>query len=192
MDTERAVLRSLAAAGIADADTVTAAVDPEVDPATVETTLDSLADEGHVEADAGFYYLTDAGEDRLTTLLQERFAPEEREQLREALEDFERLDDRMKTLASEWQSLDVADRDAAGTETVESLAALHADLEDWLDGLDGALGAAYAHYAESLAEALAAIRDGQAAYFTGTEVDSYHEVWFDLHDDLLRTLGEDR
>lgn len=188
METERAVLRALATAGIADSETV--AADVAADLGTVDETLDRLAEADRVEVDAGFWYLTDDGEDRLTTLFQERFSAEEREQLSGALEDFERLDDRLKSLASEWQSLDPEAEDAA--EVVESLADLHADLEDWLDGLDAELQETYAAYVTSLGAALDALRDGEIAYFTGTEVDSYHEIWFDLHDDLLRTLGKDR
>jgi len=29
-------------------------------------------------------------------------------------------------------------------------------------------------------------------FLTGTDVDSYHTVWFEMHDYILRKLGEER
>ena len=30
------------------------------------------------------------------------------------------------------------------------------------------------------------------AYFAGTDVDSYHTVWFELHDYLIKKMGKER
>lgn len=44
-------------------------------------------------------------------------------------------------------------------------------------------------YGRRLSRALDRIRAGDAQWFTSPAVDSYHTVWFELHEDLLQTLG---
>jgi hypothetical protein len=50
----------------------------------------------------------------------------------------------------------------------------------------------YAHYGPRLAAALARIEAGELDWFTKPLVDSYHTVWFEMHEDLLLTLGRQR
>lgn len=59
-----------------------------------------------------------------------------------------------------------------------------ADLRDALDR--------YRPYAERFAAALAKVLDGDTSYVADPMVASYHTVWFELHEDLLATLGIDR
>ena len=40
-----------------------------------------------------------------------------------------------------------------------------------------------------LSEALARASAGETDYVSGVRVASYHTVWFELHEDLLRLLG---
>jgi hypothetical protein len=47
----------------------------------------------------------------------------------------------------------------------------------------------FSGYAPRLTEALAKVEAGQQEWFTGALIDSYHTVWFELHEDLLATLG---
>jgi len=47
-------------------------------------------------------------------------------------------------------------------------------------------------YGDRLARALDRVRSGDPDWFTGVEVDSYHRVWFELHENLLATLGIER
>jgi hypothetical protein len=46
----------------------------------------------------------------------------------------------------------------------------------------------FGRYRERLAHALARARSGASAYLTDS-MSSYHNVWFQLHEDLLATLG---
>ena len=59
-----------------------------------------------------------------------------------------------------------------------------ADLSEALDR--------FAHYGDRLDHALGQVQRGDLNWFTKPTVDSYHEVWFELHEDLLVTLGIDR
>ncbi|MEV0404541.1 transcriptional regulator [Actinoallomurus sp. NPDC050550] len=47
-------------------------------------------------------------------------------------------------------------------------------------------------YNERFTAALARARAGEGAWVDGTDVDSCHRVWFELHEDLIATLGLDR
>lgn len=50
----------------------------------------------------------------------------------------------------------------------------------------------FGSYLERLEEALARLRAGKLEWFTSPGVDSYHTVWFELHEHLLVSLGLDR
>lgn len=47
-------------------------------------------------------------------------------------------------------------------------------------------------YAERLDAAHQRVRAGDHEWITAPSIDSYHTVWFELHEDLLATLGRDR
>jgi len=47
-------------------------------------------------------------------------------------------------------------------------------------------------YGRRLAAARARVEAGEHDWFTGAMVESYHTVWFELHEDLLVTLGLER
>jgi hypothetical protein len=50
----------------------------------------------------------------------------------------------------------------------------------------------FAAYGPELDHALERVRAGDADWFTRPTVRSYHQVWFELHEDLLATLGIER
>jgi len=50
----------------------------------------------------------------------------------------------------------------------------------------------FARYGGKLGHALARVRAGERDWFTRPLIDSYHTVWFELHEDLLATLGIER
>jgi hypothetical protein len=50
----------------------------------------------------------------------------------------------------------------------------------------------FAGYADRLAGARRRVEAGEQDWFTKPLIDSYHTVWFELHEDLLVTLGIDR
>lgn len=188
MHTELDVLQHLAMEGIAETDAVVSATDHTADD--VRETLEALAAEDYIEED-GFWYLTDAGETRLGELCRGRFDEAELAALADLLDSFETLDHRMKELAEAWQELDDSERGpTAGP--VGDLAELQQRVETLFDELDADTRAVYEPYLNRLAAAIERLQNGEADYFTATDVDSYHTVWFELHDDLLRTLDRER
>jgi DNA-binding MarR family transcriptional regulator len=50
----------------------------------------------------------------------------------------------------------------------------------------------FAGYGDRLASAVAKVTAGEIEWFTKPTIDSYHTVWFELHENLLATLGIER
>ena len=59
------------------------------------------------------------------------------------------------------------------------------------DELAGALDR-FGRYGPRLSTALTKVEAGESDWFTKPLIDSYHTVWFELHEDLLATLGIER
>jgi hypothetical protein len=59
------------------------------------------------------------------------------------------------------------------------------------DELSGALER-FGRYGPRLSLALTKVEAGEGDWFTKPLIDSYHTVWFELHEDLLATLGIER
>ena len=74
---------------------------------------------------------------------------------------------------------------------VESLAAVHDRVRPLLEMLGEELSR-FAGYAARLGHALQRVQAGDTEWFTKPLIDSYHTVWFELHEDLLSTLGLQR
>ncbi len=65
------------------------------------------------------------------------------------------------------------------------------DVAPIVEPLAGAL-ARFDGYPERLAAALDRVDRGQRTWVDGVGIDSCHRVWFELHEDLLATLGRER
>jgi hypothetical protein len=74
---------------------------------------------------------------------------------------------------------------------VEQLAEVHAKVHPVCEELAGLL-ARYAHYGPRLEAALQRVQAGDRDWFTKPMIPSYHTLWFELHEDLLATLGIER
>jgi pyruvate,orthophosphate dikinase len=115
------------------------------------------------------------------------------------LDEFHVFDARMKSLVTAWQVRDLAgeqrlndhsDDDYDGR-VMDDLAALHADTESWLAPLAGLLPR-FDIYRTRLGRALDLARSGDQRFVASPRVDSYHSVWFELHEDLIRLSGKKR
>jgi len=187
-DTELAVLQHLAMEGIAETEEVVDGTGRS--ESGVVDVLERLESEGHVEED-GFWYLSDTGEERLNEVCRARFDDNQLAEIREVFERFEEFDGRMKDLAETWQELDEHER-GPDADPVDEVVDLQTKVESLFADLPADVHAVYEPYVDALSEAVDRLQDGETEYFTATDVDSYHTVWFELHDDLLRTLGEER
>ncbi len=76
-------------------------------------------------------------------------------------------------------------------EILERLAALHESVREALPDLSRAVPR-LAPYLGRLDDAVARTEAGDHAYVAHPLRDSYHQVWFELHEELLAILGRDR
>ncbi len=78
--------------------------------------------------------------------------------------------------------------EAYDASVLQRLDSLHAAALRMLADLQQAVGR-FADYDERLGNALARSRSGEVDWVTRPVIDSYHTVWFELHEDMLATLG---
>ena len=104
----------------------------------------------------------------------------------------------MKDAVTAWQLRDVAAQvvndhsDASYDRAVlDRLAALHADMLAWLEPLEPGCPR-LAGYRVRLGQAIERAVGGDQRYVASPRVDSYHGVWFELHEDLIQLAGRSR
>ena len=74
---------------------------------------------------------------------------------------------------------------------IDQLRGLHTKLLPILDDLEATLDR-FSGYRPRLDAALVKVGAGESDWFAKPLIDSYHTVWFQLHEDLLTTLGIER
>lgn len=105
------------------------------------------------------------------------------------------LNDVLKQVCTTWQLRDGELNDhtdpAYDRKVIDDLLQVHLEIEPVSRDLHQALER-YLPYGGRLARAARRVDAGDHDWFTGVTIDSYHTVWFQLHEDLLVTLGIDR
>ena len=74
---------------------------------------------------------------------------------------------------------------------LDRLAALHADAVAWLTPLEPA-ARAWPTIGVRLGRAVEAAQAGDGRFVASPRVDSYHGIWFELHEDLIQLAGRTR
>ena len=112
---------------------------------------------------------------------------------------FERLNGVLKQLITDWQAIPVrgerlpndhSDKDY-DSRIVDRLGDLHERIEPVIDQLASVLPR-MAIYGQKLAAALEKAEKGAIAWVSDAKIESYHTVWFELHEDLLRLMRRER
>ena len=177
------------AAGVAEAD-----AKPELDGLVA----DELA--AYREGRLSGFTLTPVGRAEHARLVEEELAASgQRDAVRGAYERFLGINKDLLDICTAWQLREVGGEsvvndhaDAAyDAGVVAQLAELHAAVAPICDDLGAALDR-FAGYGPRLAAALAKVQAGDSDWFTKPMIASYHTVWFELHEDLLATLGIER
>ncbi|HUR77173.1 MAG TPA: hypothetical protein VMZ22_04435 [Acidimicrobiales bacterium] len=115
---------------------------------------------------------------------------------------FLELNPALLLLCTDWQLLPIADNKtppelnrhddpAYDAEVLARLAKVDSAVQPICAGLADAL-ARFGGYGPRLAAARARVEAGEHEWMTKPMIDSYHSVWFELHEDLLATLGIER
>jgi pyruvate,orthophosphate dikinase len=74
---------------------------------------------------------------------------------------------------------------------LERLQGVGADADAWLAPIEAA-SRRLAGYRERLARAIERARKGDQRYVASPRVDSFHGIWFELHEDLIQLAGRTR
>jgi hypothetical protein len=118
-----------------------------------------------------------------------------RDGLRANYEAFLELNDAFKALCGDWQLRDGTPNDHSdGAYDTAVIARLH-DIDGKVKPLLLGMGDAverFEGYAPRLGDAAAKVAGGDHKLFTGVMCSSYHDIWMELHEDLILSLGIDR
>jgi hypothetical protein len=109
------------------------------------------------------------------------------------------LNQDMLSICTDWQMRGVGDLAVVNDHTdqaydqkvVDRLVGLHDQARPIVADLRTLL-VRFAPYGNRLRNALERLVGGERDWFTKPVIDSYHTVWFEMHEDLLTTLGLDR
>ncbi|OLT15420.1 hypothetical protein BJF78_01505 [Pseudonocardia sp. CNS-139] len=166
----------------------------------VEAVLADLAARGLVVVAAGSVLPTDDAEPALRTTAAGHYAAVRDDPLVAQLVDrFETVNAQFLTTMSAWQQVDVGGRKVANDHSdsayddkvISRLDKLVARLGPLLDALadhDPRFGI----YPRRFAAAVDGVDEGRHELVSSPTADSIHNIWFEFHEDLLRTLGRER
>lgn len=112
---------------------------------------------------------------------------------------FERVNTALKQIITAWQTLTIGGQQvrndhsnlAHDAEVLDRLGALHERFEPVLAQLVSGLPRLL-RYGPALTHALERAEGGAPQWVSDAKLESYHTVWFELHEDLLRVLGRVR
>jgi hypothetical protein len=167
---------------------------------TVRTTLAQLVEGKRVVEAQGKYVLAPAARMALDSDYS-LFYEEAREDSSfwAGYNEFERLNAELKQLITDWQTIDVRGQRVANDHSdkdrddriIDRLGELHERAETALGKLAGVLPR-FSIYRDKLAVALEKAEDGDIAWVSDARIESYHTLWFELHEDLLRLMRRER
>lgn len=171
-----------------------------LDPARTAAALADLAARGRAAAAGGRYMLTPAARIALQGEYSRVYAAQRADPaFLAAHERFERVNLDLKALVTDWQVRTVAGaavpNDHSDPAHDRRIIDRLGDLHERAEGVLGALAAGLprlAIYRGKLARALERAEDGAIEWVSDARIESYHTVWFELHEDLLRILGRER
>jgi hypothetical protein len=191
------VLHALRVKGFAAAATV-AEVAAVHEPVAEEHLRSLLAAEHAVfRAARGLWQLSPAGKEHHREALADDVAAAGArvDGLRQAYEPFLELNVAFKDLCGQWQLRDGEPNDHSDAEhdarAIAALVSLDGTAQPVVAEFASAL-ARYEPYAGRLASSSMRVQAGEQSQFTGVMCGSYHDVWMELHEDLILTLGVDR
>jgi hypothetical protein len=197
-DSRLRVLHALRLMGFAAPDRVGGATG--LDGATVTATLAAAAVDGHAAERSGRisgWMLTPEGRSAHAALLADELARHDARAAVEAADAaFLRLNEPFKALCARWQlrpdggvndHSDAAYDDAV----VADLAPVHEQVVALTDRLAATLPR-FGRYPRAFAAARDRLVAGDRKAFASPLSESYHDVWMELHQDLLSTLGRER
>jgi hypothetical protein len=163
----------------------------------IADTVERLTTSGLL-VDGAMLRISPGGRARLETLLAEEREGVDSAAMSDAYNDFRSVNTDLKSAVTDWQlkggaegtpnTHDDADYDAAVLARLDSV---HARVMPVIEAAATQLPRLGA-YSAKLAAALDKIKAGDTAWLAKPLVDSYHTVWFELHEELIGAIGMTR
>ena len=161
------------------------------DAAAVESSVRELTDAGLL-VDGGTVRLSPAGRARLDELLADERGSIDDESFARTYDEFRSVNREFKSLVSQWQLKDGEPNDHADAvydaavlsrldDVHRTVLPILASASDQLPRLDA--------YSAKLSAALDRIHAGDTVWLARPMIDSYHTVWFELHEELIGAAG---
>ncbi|QRY39990.1 hypothetical protein JVX92_10735 [Microbacterium hominis] len=197
-DTDYTVLNAVALKKMATAAQIAAATD--VAEADARAALDRLAAQGTLVMVGDAALPSDDATEQLGRAASDRYAVlREEPEVHEMAERFEVVNTQFLQTISAWQLVEVggkkvandhsdADYDGKILDRLDKLVARLSRLIEVLEARDPRFNA----YVRRFADAGDAVNRGDIDLVSSPVRDSIHNVWFEFHEDLLRTLGRAR
>ncbi len=193
-------LHGLRLKGFTETDTVAALY--SMDEAATDAALNAaLATEAVVRRDgrrSGWSLSKEGRQENERLLAAELDSAGHRDAVQRAYQRFLALNSTMLATCTRWQVKDAEGQVLNDHTDVDYDAVVMADLKALDDGVQpiaaelSDLFDRFVIYAPRFEHALAQLAAGELEWFTRPVMESYHTVWFELHEDLLATLGIDR
>jgi hypothetical protein len=143
-------------------------------------------------ADGKAIRLSDDGRARLTELLAAERQDADHAAISAAYAEFRGLNQDFKGLVTEWQVKDGEpnnhDDEEYDSAVLARLVDVHQRITPIIATIAGQLPR-LAAYAEKLSVAFSRVQGGDTTWLTRPIIDSYHTVWFELHEELILTRG---
>ncbi len=195
--TVESMIRLLSIKGFVTPDAAAAALDTTEENASA--LLDQMTADGLISMMGSMFSLSDDGKSVAAEFLAVDRKDWGADRAAAGLDGFIPLDQRMKVIVTAWQMTEIdgapvlndhtdADYDAA---VLADLAALHIDTGAWLNDLHDELPR-LTSYSARLGRAADLVAEGDHNYIASPRLDSYHNVWFELHEDLILLAGRTR
>lgn len=194
MSIEVRVLQALRLKGRALPEDVAAAAG--IEPAELSPIIEQLTADGNAQEARGRLKLTRPGREVLEELLAQERKGVDQDALKSAYHDFDQYNSTFKQLITDWQLKDGDTpndhSDAAyDQQIVERIGALDADFAPLLTRIV-AVAPRLESYPARFAGALRKLQAGDHTWIARPMIDSYHTVWFELHEDLIGLAGLSR
>jgi ferredoxin len=187
-DSEFNVLHSLRVRGFASPQQVAESSGVAVEEVTAR--LARLTDGGQVRARTGRisgFSLTPTGRIRHEVLRKDSLPATDLAVIEEAYQRFLAPNDALKQATTDWQ----LDRDGAGADVIDRIQAVNAVTADLLAPVC-AVQPRFGAYVRRLSDALQRMQSGDVDALARPMSNSFHDVWMELHEDLLTVLGRKR
>jgi hypothetical protein len=193
MSDEFVVLRALRLKGRAGSEGLSAATG--VDEASVKAVLLGLVQAGAAREAGGAYMLLPPGRQRQDELLAAERETVDGAAMSEVYEQFTAVNGDFKALANDWQMRGEEPNDhsdgAYDQQVLDRLPAIHERVAPVVEQA-GRLVPRLSVYGARLGNALGKVLAGDHAWLLKPLTDSYHTVWFELHEELIALSGLSR